>query len=152
MQQMRINDIYAVTIDGDVTNTKTGRVLKPFTERTGYKVLRMGKGKKHYIHRLVATAFLPAPTAEGCVVDHVDRNKLNNHASNLRWVSRSENSRNINIDVKPRPNNAGGEHHITITRCNSYVVRITNIDMKHYSTHKTMEEAIKKRDSIISNV
>ena len=151
MEQMRINDTYAVSIDGVVTNTKTGRVLKQRTERTGYKVLRMGKGKKHYIHRLVAKAFFPAPTSDNCVVDHIDRNKLNNHASNLRWVSHSENSQNRTIDVKPRPNNATGEHHITITRCKSYVVRITIIGIKHYSTHKTLEDAIKKRDTIISN-
>ncbi|MFZ6038765.1 MAG: HNH endonuclease signature motif containing protein [Bacteroidota bacterium] len=43
------------------------------------------------IHRIVATAFHgEAPTKEH-VVDHIDTNKQNNRADNLRWVTRLEN-------------------------------------------------------------
>lgn len=48
-----------------------------------------GKNKYFYIHRLVAKAFIPnfnnKPT-----VDHIDRNKLNNEVSNLRWATYKE--------------------------------------------------------------
>ena len=45
----------------------------------------------HVIHRIVATAFHgPQPSASH-VVDHIDTNRQNNRAENLRWVTRLEN-------------------------------------------------------------
>ena len=44
------------------------------------------------IHRLIALAYCPNPNGHK-EVNHKDGNKLNNHASNLEWVSRSENLR-----------------------------------------------------------
>ena len=53
------------------------------------------KTKKHYtkrFHRLVAEAFLPNPENHPAV-HHKDGNKLNNAASNLEWVSISQNTK-----------------------------------------------------------
>jgi hypothetical protein len=45
----------------------------------------------HVVHRIVATAFHgPCPSAE-YVVDHIDTNRQNNRADNLRWVTRLDN-------------------------------------------------------------
>ena len=44
------------------------------------------------VHRLVATYFLAKPTAENSLVAHLDYNKLNNRAANLRWMTTAENS------------------------------------------------------------
>lgn len=45
------------------------------------------------VHRAVAELYVPNPDNKPCV-DHIDGNKHNNKASNLRWVTYSENMRN----------------------------------------------------------
>jgi hypothetical protein len=152
--RLKINDTYDITIEGNVINAKTGRTLKTFLAGKGYKYLRLGAGKKYIIHRLVANAFLPSPTSDNCEVDHIDRNKLNNHASNLRWVSHSENMQNLNTELKPRASNKLGHHHIKRIMLKTeetqlYTVIFHTKTFKHYSSYKTIEDAIKNRDLII---
>ena len=43
------------------------------------------------IHRIVCSAFRGPPPSKTHVVDHVDTNRANNRAENLRWLSRLEN-------------------------------------------------------------
>ncbi|MBD0295200.1 MAG: HNH endonuclease [Flavisolibacter sp.] len=43
------------------------------------------------IHRLVAEYFLPRPTAKQTIVAHLDHDKLNNRATNLKWMTPEEN-------------------------------------------------------------
>ncbi len=47
-------------------------------------------GKSRYIHRLVATAFIPNPENKP-EVNHINHNKRDNRASNLEWVTSDEN-------------------------------------------------------------
>ncbi len=69
-----------------VNHAKGGyaQVTITFTENGSKKVV---SGK---VHRLVAKAFIENPDQLE-EVNHKDSNKLNNHASNLEWVSRSQN-------------------------------------------------------------
>lgn len=43
------------------------------------------------VHRLVADYFLKKPTANQTIVAHLDHDKLNNRASNLKWMTPEEN-------------------------------------------------------------
>ncbi len=58
-----------------------------------------GKQYPILISRLVAMAFIPNPKKLK-YVDHIDRNKLNDKANNLRWVSSSINNMNVAKKVK----------------------------------------------------
>ena len=62
--------------------------------QSGYYVIRLmqsdGQRPLKSIHRLVAQTFIPNPDNKK-YVDHIDRNTHNNHVSNLRWVTASEN-------------------------------------------------------------
>ena len=47
---------------------------------------------KHFlIHRLVASYFLSKPSSKQIFVGHLDYNKLNNRANNLKWMTQEEN-------------------------------------------------------------
>ena len=85
---------YLVSDSGVVVNRR-GRVLKPgINPRTGYAQFvwrKNGKAVMRYLHRLVAATFLENPHSAP-IVNHKDGNKLNNHVSNLEWVSYSENA------------------------------------------------------------
>ena len=47
---------------------------------------------KYYTHRLIAETLIENPNNYP-EVDHMDENKLNNHSSNLRWISKKNNMR-----------------------------------------------------------
>lgn len=50
-----------------------------------------GKRTTHYVHRLVATAFIPNPQNLP-EINHKDRNPLNNDVKNLEWCTRYYNT------------------------------------------------------------
>ncbi len=66
--------------------------LKPHVHTTGYLRVALGRGAQRYVHRLVASAFHPNPGGLP-QVDHIDGDRKNNAASNLRWVSVRDNAK-----------------------------------------------------------
>jgi len=89
---------YEVSNKGEVRNITTGNVLKPRKHTGGYLnvYIKNDKGnyQNQYIHRLVALEFV-ASDVNCPEVDHIDQDKTNNHYTNLRWVNRSQNSKNF---------------------------------------------------------
>jgi len=82
---------YEVSSQGRLRNTKTGRVLRPQCNTSGYPSARLGRGTPVRIHRLVAEAF--CPRSPGCtIVNHTDGDRANNCAENLEWVSYAGNA------------------------------------------------------------
>ena len=67
------------------TNIRTAR-----KKENGYLELEI-LGKHHYIHRLVAEAFIPNPDNLPCI-NHKDENKENNSVENLEWCDYSYNA------------------------------------------------------------
>ena len=108
---------YYVNKEGKVKSTKgkAERILKHKKHKSGYPMVsltqRLGKKGIKYccVHTLVAFAFLgnpPTPYGRdgGCtIVDHIDEDKANCKADNLRWVTRREN--NTKYAYRRRPKN-----------------------------------------------
>jgi len=68
-------------------------LLKPALSKDGYLMVGLSKDGKEYsinIHRLVAIAFI-GEQVEAMQVNHIDGCKLNNHVSNLEWVTPKQN-------------------------------------------------------------
>lgn len=72
-----------------------GKHLKQSVFSNGYRFVTLcdGKGKqrKVTVHRVIASLFIDG-FYDSCVIDHIDGDKLNNSASNLRIGSHKENS------------------------------------------------------------
>lgn len=76
-------------------HTVREKTLKGCITPDGYRITRLsaeGKERNFFVHSLVAEAFIDKPSYAECV-NHKDGNKLNNHVSNLEWVTLAENTR-----------------------------------------------------------
>lgn len=98
---------YSVTDDGKVFRKDGKGFLKPSIDKYGYVKYGLSLGRKYSMktitaHQLVATLFLDKPEGN-YQVDHKDGNKLNNHVSNLEWVTLQENlKRRCNLGLTAR--------------------------------------------------
>ena len=80
--RVRSNDMI---VNGRLENChhKKGRILKPYTDKEGYKgvVLCVNQKRKTFrLHRLVAAAFIPNPDNLP-EIDHIDGDRANNRAA-----------------------------------------------------------------------
>lgn len=81
--------LYQVSNLGNIKSSYTKKIRKPGNNGTGYYYVNLRKNNKsfnHYVHRLVAEAFLDNPNGYSCV-NHKDENPSNNCIDNLEWCS-----------------------------------------------------------------
>ena len=98
---------YEISNLGRVRNS-SGKILKPQKNtRNGYYQIMLHNGidckkiKLHYLHRLVATYFLPPPSEGQTQINHKDSDRANNTASNLQWKYASDKANeSAGIEVK----------------------------------------------------
>lgn len=88
MYKLSLND-YTVTKQGQIINSRNGKILKPQKNSKGYLRVFIC-GKRYFVHRLVANAYLP--TIEGKEeINHKNGDKTDNRVENLERVSSAEN-------------------------------------------------------------
>ena len=120
--------------NGNYRNVK-GSILN----RGGYKyfqIHREGKRINHLFHHLVAKAFI-GKRPENKVIDHIDRNSLNNNISNLRYISQLENMRNTEKYKEEIPTDVENRHSLV---CKLYVKnnreKVLNNKKEYYEKNK----------------
>lgn len=89
--------LYQVSNLGNVRSLNYGRTGKVKILKSaivsGYpsvQLFKNGIAKNHYVHRLVANAFVEG-YFEGALVNHIDENKQNNIWTNLEWCTHQYN-------------------------------------------------------------
>ena len=78
--------------DGSMRKYK-GKVLKPSIGSSGYEQVMLydDNGYNKSVHRLVLETFKPHVSMSNLEVNHMDGDKLNNHLTNLEWVTGRDN-------------------------------------------------------------
>lgn len=126
-------------------------IMSPTDNGHGYKIVGLSlnnKRRNHYVHRLVADAFIPNKDKLP-VIDHIDHDRSNNIVTNLQWLTQRENvNRSRRLMSKPRkkPMTNTGERYISLQKNGMYRVTVFG---RRIGVYKTLKEAITVRDDEI---
>lgn len=158
-------DKYVISNYGEVFSLKRKRVIKtiqmkPCPDDRGYLMVTLSKDRKHKtnkVHVLVGKAFVGERTGE-LTYDHIDRDKVNNRADNIRLATIKQQMDNKG-DYK---NNKLGVKYIRIYKTpqgiEQYAITIQRTIngkkrttfTKSFSTRKyTLDDVIKFRDDYL---
>lgn len=128
------------------------KMMKPSDNGHGYLIVSLRKERKrknHYVHRLVAFAFVENVNNDN-YVNHIDYDSRNNKADNLEWCTQKENvhhSVNRMRHRKSVTHTNTGERYIYYRKSHN-LYRVV-VDGHEYPGCKTLKDAIKKRDQIL---
>ena len=133
------DELYEVSVEGQVRNRKTGLVLKPTVcKKKGYYRVNHYQ-KRMAVHRLVALCFLPRVIIDKHQVHHINHDPSDNRAENLMWVSNQQNQR-------------FNEYNNIVIYLGRYRVRFRKDDLNIYlKSFDTLEEATAARDAFKSS-
>jgi hypothetical protein len=85
-------EIYAI-YPYQIRKRKNKRIIKEILRSDGYVIVKL-LGVSYYKHRLILQQFI-RNINDFPKVDHINHIRNDNHLTNLRWCSHSENSSNI---------------------------------------------------------
>lgn len=140
---------YEISRDGKILrHVKFKHPRKFQVSNKGYLRTRIyikGKMVNVFIASLVAEAWL-GEKPDGYEVDHIDRNKLNNHADNLRYVTPIENLRNRSCTVAVTVKRHQDSWHFSLSSA-AAVFLATKTDY----TLKTCQRYLERRKTHISD-
>lgn len=120
--------LYLISDTGKVFSVRSERIIKNQQQSNGYWRVELnfnGVPKRYFIHRLVASAFVPNPNNYP-IVNHKDENPSNNNAENLEWCTQEYNcnygNRNKKIQDNRKPTPSGAD--------NSQSIHVYQFDLK----------------------
>jgi hypothetical protein len=147
--------LYQVSNTGKVRSlnyrhTGKTKVMKPSTNKLGYKCVNLckdGKRKIYFIHRLVALAFIPNPNNYP-IINHKDENPSNNAVWNLEWCTYEYNNNYGNRNKKLSEAIKGKKHSEETKRKISEGIKgknlILHIDIQHQAQLKKQLDKIQQ--------
>lgn len=140
--------LYEISTFGRVKSMKNGkeRIIKQNKLPSGYlqiALLKNGNRKTYYIHRLVASAFIPNDNLFYTQVNHIDENKENNRVENLEWCDAQYNVTYNGLN-KRRKNHLGEGGHTKKALAMMERKRQHHEEIKqHYNPNLTDKENLK---------
>jgi hypothetical protein len=134
--------LYKINKKGEIWSCFLKKFLSLCINQDGYYhyTLCNENGKKYVVaHRIVAKQFIPNPNNLP-LIDHIDRNRLNNNIDNLRWVTLRQNQLNRKDTKHP---------YIYYREAkNKYRIEIAiKRKVVYTSDHKDLDQAILVRDA-----
>ena len=147
-------ETYEISNLGNVRRLlKNGKYLylKCSIQNIGYKYFQMtrnGKRLNFLIHHLVANEFI-GERPNNFVIDHIDRNKLNNNVNNLRYITQKENMFNCDRVYTDIPQDLPNRHSVVckIYRDN-HKEELKKKKKEYYETNKEiLLEKIKQKET-----
>ena len=99
----RVASLSRPTFNGVSQYFTKQRIIKSCPKDNGYLVVSIYKKpqhrKTHHVHRIVAEAFCDNPYNKPHI-DHINADRRDNRAENLRWVTQQENNKNPASSIK----------------------------------------------------
>lgn len=99
----RVASLSRPTFNGVSQYFTKQRIITSCPKSNGYLVVSIYKKpqqrKTHHVHRLVAEAFCENPYNKPHI-DHINADRRDNRAENLRWVTQQENNANPRSSIK----------------------------------------------------
>jgi len=150
MKPIKGYENYCISKTGEVTNTKTGRVLKTFNIK-GYPnvtVCKNGKRKNLSLHRLLAQAYIPNHDNLP-LVRHLNDVKDDYRLENLAWGTKSDNANDMYINGYKRGKSANRKLTDEQVKEIFYDTRSSYTIAKEYSVGATAVRYIKNKKTYL---
>lgn len=147
----RIKSVYTDrACHGKIIRIAREKLVKPFDNGNGYVAFGVcinGKKKNIYVHRAVATAFLPRPEDKP-YINHKDYNRANNCIENLEWCSCKENIGYSRQNMcKPHTSKSNTSEKYICHKKNGYEVNLRFVKVS--KRFKTLDEAVCFRNEVL---